>query len=191
MKTLVLLILVSYYSSICNAVSFDDSRVFKVMAQEWSGTGFNVIAPSGKIYTITNKHVCDKQKFLIQDENGTPRIHIVLKIYDKADLCVLSSTSLSGFKMADTHIKGQSIQVLGYPLGIRSLTSGSIIGYGHDASFEDVYFSSDAKSNYGSSGSPVLDDKDNVIGVVEGINDKNQQSVIVPLEFLQDALRDM
>lgn len=102
-----------------------------------SGTGFEVKAPSGKVYTITNAHVCGLQKdgLLLAGEkrNSHRLIPIrVLEVYAKNDLCILEGLAgYEGLTVADDIEVGQFAWAVGYPMGqAMDITSGRIKSFG-------------------------------------------------------------
>src|ERR1700691_6149439 len=85
------------------------------------GTGFAIQASSGKVYTLTNDHVCRL------NENGV--LHAILpgderfyelRVLEKAsftDLCVLEAMpGYSGVKIADSADLGEEVSGVGHPL---------------------------------------------------------------------------
>lgn len=98
-----------------------------------SGSAFEVQAASGKVYTITNAHVCGLQKdgmMLIDEKLHSKRLIPIriLEVYPANDLCILEG--LAGYKgltLADSVEVGQSAWAIGYPLGgAMNISSGRI-----------------------------------------------------------------
>lgn len=89
-----------------------------------SGTAFEIVAPSGKVYTVTNKHVCDianvHRELAIFDKLNSKRL-IPIKIIEvsaEADLCILEGLpGYSGLKIGSVSSIGDSVYAYGYPLG--------------------------------------------------------------------------
>jgi S1-C subfamily serine protease len=90
------------------------------------GTGFHVIAPSGKTYIMTNKHVCgvrteinfvwvsfpDKKRFVKRR---------IIDVSEKHDLCLIEALhNKEGIQIADSFTLGQRVRAIGHP-GLRSL----------------------------------------------------------------------
>lgn len=98
-----------------------------------SATGFEVIAPSGKIYTLTNAHVCELGKdqiVLIQEKRHSDRLiprHII-EVYSENDLCLIEGLpGYEGLSLADSVDIGDLNYAIGYPLGqAMNLSSGFI-----------------------------------------------------------------
>ena len=54
------------------------------------GTGFQVKAPSGKQYTLTNAHICAAGNKLIAHTQYGKKVEVkVIEIYKKHDLCIM------------------------------------------------------------------------------------------------------
>lgn len=103
-----------------------------------SATGFEVQAPSGKIYTLTNAHVCGlaKDGLIMAEEKQNSKRFIplrVLEVYDENDLCLVEGlTGYSGLQLADSIEVGQTGIAIGYPLGEElNISSGRIKGFGN------------------------------------------------------------
>lgn len=184
--TLILLVSTQAYS-----LEFNDSRVIRVDSHTVAGTAFNVVAPSGRVYLVTNAHVCGNNTVLFSNDGDTSHLHLLVKLYKKADLCILTTLSTSGLKLAETYHKKEPIQTLGNPLLVRTLTSGTLKNFGNDG--KDYVLVIDRLLAPGASGSPIVNSKDEVIGVIEAIpvDGVTVESYAVPLEFLKDALSDL
>lgn len=96
-----------------------------------SATGFEVIAPSGRVYTLTNQHVCALQKdgFVMVGEKRDSRRFIprrIIEVYDENDLCLVEGLpNYEGLTLADSYNIGDLNYAIGYPLGASlNLTSG-------------------------------------------------------------------
>ena len=133
-KTMILIVLVFIASMGANEVheswlesSVGTNSVFirspdgaKIMG---SATGFEVVAPSGHVYTLTNQHVCELQKdgyLMVGEKNHSGRLipRRVLEVYEDNDLCLVEGLpGYTGLKLADEIHTGESVWSLGYPLG--------------------------------------------------------------------------
>lgn len=86
------------------------------------GTGFQVKAPSGITYTVTNRHVCSLQEdgFMAAkttDEGGVITLLKVIKISKKTDLCLLEGIpGFSGLRVAGSAGPDDDIATIGHPL---------------------------------------------------------------------------
>ncbi len=82
-------------------------------------TGFIVTGKSGKVYVMTNNHVCGLEEqgdiFGTYREKEYPLK--VIKRYPYNDLCVMTppSTAMKGFKIAKSYELGESAFAIGHP----------------------------------------------------------------------------
>jgi S1-C subfamily serine protease len=119
------------------------SRVFEVRGTKvgGGGTGFQVEAPSGKQYIVTNSHVCES---VLKDANGKDFLLVrkgdhfmkrqVLEISEETDLCLIENwPNLSGLSLGSEPEVGDIVSAVGHPLlGPTAMTTGEV------TSFEDV-----------------------------------------------------
>ena len=96
-----------------------------------TATGFQVIAPSGRVYTLTNAHVCELQKdgiVLVSEKQNSGRLipRRVLEVYEKNDLCLVEGLAgYGGLSLADSWEVGDQNWAIGYPMGeALNMTSG-------------------------------------------------------------------
>lgn len=113
------------------------SHVFEVKGTKdgGGGTGFQVVAPSGISYIITNSHVCEhslkdansKNLLLVQKGEHAMKRR-VLEIDGYSDLCIIEGwPGMEGLKLgAESHI-GDRVFAVGHPLlGPLTMTSGEV-----------------------------------------------------------------
>jgi S1-C subfamily serine protease len=103
-----------------------------------SGTGFEIKAPSGKTYTLTNAHVCGLAKdgiVLVGEKKFSERLlpKRVIEVYEDNDLCLVEGLEgYSGLTLASNSDVGDLVWAIGYPLGQGlNISSGRIKGYGN------------------------------------------------------------
>lgn len=88
-----------------------------------SATGFEVKAPSGKVYTLTNAHVCGLQKdgiVMVGEKRNSGRLipKRVIEVYTENDLCLVEGLEgYEGLSLADSYSIGDLNYTTGYPLG--------------------------------------------------------------------------
>lgn len=87
-----------------------------------SATGFEMKAPSGKIYTITNAHVCglanSKGIIMVEDKLHSGRLlpKRVIEVYKADDLCIVDGLEgYEGLTVGSEPTIGQSVIAIGYP----------------------------------------------------------------------------
>lgn len=90
------------------------------LEQTGGGTGFYVRAPSGRVYTLTNAHVCgmNTNGWVVSiNEKQEIRYEKVLAVYADHDLCVLTAPQFApALNVAKSVRNGENIYVLGHPL---------------------------------------------------------------------------
>lgn len=96
-----------------------------------SATGFEVIAPSGKVYTLTNQHVCELGKdgiIMVEEKRHSGRLvpKKIIEVWAENDLCLIEGLDgYEGLSLADEADIGDLNFTLGYPLGeALNLSSG-------------------------------------------------------------------
>ena len=112
--------------------NYTGASVVKLTSGFSGGTGFQVTAPSGETYILTNAHICRIANELDAHSNtdeflGTVK---VIEIDKKHDLCIMESIrGLRALDVADTIDLYERVWLLGYP-GLRPLTleSGHFAG---------------------------------------------------------------
>jgi hypothetical protein len=86
--------------------------------EDSGGTGFAVRAPSGKLYTVTNAHVCRiTDKSFLLASRGEIRLRLqIIEIMEDADLCILQGIPfMKGLKVADGIGLFDGVYVVGHP----------------------------------------------------------------------------
>lgn len=111
------------------------SQVFRITNRKGNsgGTGFAVRGDSGKVYTMTNAHVCriDGGKIYANLANGRKIPLQILEFSEEHDLCIASAVpKLKGLKLASSVAVGEELGVVGHPkLMPLTLSRGELIGY--------------------------------------------------------------
>lgn len=97
--------------------------VFKLLSPKnpnRGGTAFQVVAPSGRTYLISNGHVCGlgSEGAMVAELGGSKRrIRVrILEIAEDTDLCILEGLSISaGLQLARGMWEKERLFVLGHP----------------------------------------------------------------------------
>lgn len=97
------------------------------------GTGFEIEAPSGKSYILTNAHICvgvEKPMVITFKDNRQVPLRIV-EVSAKTDLCLLESVgNLPVLSMASNLKIGETVAVVGHPALLDIILSkGELIQY--------------------------------------------------------------
>jgi S1-C subfamily serine protease len=135
------------------------------------GTGFN-LAPDGLV--VTNRHVVEgASRVQVTFSNGSSYFSDNIKTMGNYDIAVirLHSRDLPTLKsfMDQTVQSGQTVTVIGNPLGFERISARGQVGdfyNGGDAGM--VIFDIAITVKPGSSGSPVLNEEGQVVGIVFG-----------------------
>lgn len=116
------------------------TRVFEVRGKKdgGGGTGFQVEAPSGESYIMTNSHVCeyalkdaDSKNLLLVIRGDHAIKRRVLEIDGKSDLCIIEGwPGVAGLKLGSEAAVGDIVSAVGHPqLGPTTLTSGEVTAF--------------------------------------------------------------
>jgi S1-C subfamily serine protease len=164
-------------------------------AHTWSGTAFQLQTKHGTV-VITNSHVCNAQNemFVRIPGSANRKILVVKKYSIKYDLCELSPVyGIPGMAIGNDYHFFEWAVVDGFPRGKRRVTIG-IVGPvyiapdGHVTKIPTVEYS--GAVDFGSSGSPVVDENGYVIGVICIKFDGTDKGAFIPLEYLKDFLEE-
>lgn len=158
-----------------------------------TGTGFALDAHT----LVTNKHVIDNSRLLeISTYDGRLTEATAVSTTTVADIAIVTvEDSLgAGFPVLaqEDPQEGDLITVVGYPSGGRLTTvSGVVLGSTTDPLGAAVgrVLATTAQVEPGSSGSPVLNESGQVVGVIYAKNVSNQ-SFIVPVSTLNTLLTE-
>ena len=157
-----------------------------------TGSGFALDA----FTLVTNRHVIENSKNInVSTHDGRIIEATAASSTTVADIAIITTTEPLGGAFAvradDDPVAGDVITVVGYPLGGKlTTTSGVVLGPTADpleAAVDSVLVTT-AVVEEGSSGSPVLNDDGEVVGVVYAQNPDSKQSFIVPVSVLNTLL---
>ena len=148
-----------------------------------SGTGFN-ISPSGTI--VTNQHVVDNAgtititfgdgtKYYVNQYETIPGIDVaIIKIMGK-DLPTIALDRRDQVK------SGEIVTIIGNPLGFEKIAQrGEVGGFIKIADSQSQVFDIKLQVNPGSSGSPVINDQAQVVGIVFASTTENANGQAEP-----------
>lgn len=156
-----------------------------------TGTGFALDAHT----LVTNRHVVENsEKLQVQTYDGRFVSATTVATTTVADIAIVTTEESLGGTFAQVARQdpkqGDVITIVGYPKGGRlSTVSGVVLGATPDplGSAVGTVLATTAVVEPGSSGSPVLDEYGNVVGVVYATTDTSQ-SLIVPVSTLAALL---
>ena len=168
-------------------------RVRNVGCEEiLTGTGFAVDSHT----LITNRHVVeDTKKLQVTTYNGGTIDVTAASVTAVADLAIVTTEqSIGAFSTLaqEDPLEGDAITVIGYPGGgLLTTTTGVVLGTAPDpleAALGTVMVTT-APVEPGSSGSPVLNEDGEVVGVIYAKND-TEQSFMVPVSLLRTLIAE-
>lgn len=105
--------------------------VVRLSSESGSGTGFQITAPSGKQFILTNAHVCgEEQVLLATDFDGKAQKVAVLDIYQRHDLCLVQGIpEMPSLSLGKKIKKQQDIYTIGNPSALNTvLEQGRYLG---------------------------------------------------------------
>ena len=163
------------------------------------GTGFN-ISDTGLI--ITNQHIVENSRSVkIEFENGTILYSQDIQFIANADVALikLHAQSLPCVSLYSETVPepGSIVSVIGNPLGLKQvILQGSVIGYYNLEKTPIPIMLLDIDCQPGNSGSPVINEQGQVVGVVYAVtateeDGKTRNSTLAyPLYYLRDYMND-
>ena len=170
-------------------------RVFKLTVKVpdgiSGGTGFLVVAPSGRVFMVSNAHVCrlaeNGSVLAFNQARSTMSALTVIKTDPGVDLCLLSPVrGADAFRLGVSPDPGQVVTIIGHPLLGNLLVSRGLI----TSSFGPDVFAT-ARVLGGNSGSPVVDNEGRLVGVVRAQDTRDLTSVVIDVEQLRTFLRGL
>jgi S1-C subfamily serine protease len=174
-------------------------QVVKVLTGKGMGTGFGLKTEDGKVYVMTNLHICegslDGQHLQFQTQGGETYNTVIIGVSDKSDICILDGLELfPGVGMADKVDNSAMVHVLGHPKGYSLKYSiGYLLGraeiempYGGVLRLVDSYQSS-ALILPGNSGSPVVNNDGNLVAMAYAL-EGDGTSWMIPLDRIKEFL---
>lgn len=174
-------------------VNFDNIMKSVVVVESLSnnqalslGTGFYF----DKHLIVTNYHVIKGYNtFKVQTYNEFGSINATLVGYDKyTDLAILSTEELAPRTISITlqrAILGEEVYVIGHPFGYKFTISKGVISSmdRYDISYPFInYIQTDANVQSGSSGSPVINHKGDIVGIIKStVNSSSSAGISLAL----------
>ncbi len=139
-NTALLLVLLASSATVYESYMYEyvGSSVVMLTDGRGGGTGFQVTAPSGKNFILTNAHICRIAPTLMATrQDGSVSLTQVIEIDSVHDLCIMTPVEgLRPLKIANTIKLHERVWLIGHP-GLRPLTLES----GHFAGNMDIQVS--------------------------------------------------
>ena len=180
------------YDSLVYIECVDDDTIL-------SGTGFVYKIEDNKNYIITNSHVIEGYKNIYVYNIKKEKLEAQIVSYDiKNDIAIISIDDKLGLKEArlgDSSIMkaGNKVVIVGNPGGIDnfgSINDGKIIDFIKlDELFDYDLIKLSAESDFGSSGSPVLNEYGEVVGMISLKDKTDEFSYAIPIDFIKEKIK--
>lgn len=158
--------------------------VFKLTTPNRSyGTAFTLDV-GRRLVTVTNKHACGEGSVGTQIQIGDT-LETVIALDKRSDLCFLTASKVLGLQMSSKPPETLDIIfTVGHPSGgPKMIKSGRIWGFNARSGYTTM------KTYGGESGSPVLNTKGEVVGVIWGRDiDAEDLGLFVPWHTLKDFI---
>jgi len=97
-----------------------ENNVVRIVGMDGMGTGFHVRTDDGRVYILTNRHVCRMTGPLTVEHYGSKvgTIKKIVKISEEHDLCVMEALDgVKGISIGSDAINGDAVYTLGHPRG--------------------------------------------------------------------------
>ncbi len=165
------------------------------IATPWStGTGFYLKTEN---LIVTNNHVVDgAREVVISTISAKKELVEVLysdAVFDLAFLKAPKNTEFSEIKMNETEklIEGQKIMAIGHPFGLKFSATQGIISKASRNWNGINYIQIDAAINPGNSGGPLINEKNEIVGVNTFILSNGQNlGFALPISYLQQTIKE-
>ena len=180
----------------------NESKTFRVVRRLPNdyivgGSGSLIKNSSGRIFAVTNAHVCRSEDNEESDNtmeleftDGYTETVPILAISMVSDICILGTPqqhAKEAFSLAPGYFIGEYVEAFGHPgLGPLRFSSGVIIKIGYLDAHRTIV--TNLALIGGSSGSPVLNLQGQVIGLAYAATMGTNISYVVPLEDLRELL---
>lgn len=175
-------------------------EVYKYGKLQGNATAFSVRTVNNATFVLTNRHLChegsDVDYVLIDNSER----HFDARFYRNhmfADLCLLRVEQVLPTVYFADPVYGESVSVIGAPHGAFPIYEAGVV---RDPAFihssirgEDYYFQAQVvkvNTDDGSSGSPVFNSEQHVVGVIFGTTD-GSHSFMVPAQTAQEFVEHL
>jgi len=191
---------------------YEEARQYVVLIQDASGarkgTGFIVSRENNTYYVLTAAHVVRTGQFQVRTNSGEVKSVDAVRILGGEDMALLQFTSNNQYptaklaKNADEIQARSPISILGYPSsesGDPQFPSGTVTSRQIRSSGAGLAIIHGVETKEGMSGSPVLNERGEVVGIHVGL-DSSSFRVAIPIEryrqlapsaFIQAARNDL
>ena len=177
-----------------NTIDIYKNAIIQIATPWGTGTGFyisdhNVIATNRHVIAGTTEPVINGKKF----KKTISKVLYTDGVYDLAFLEVPEGKELTPVPLgtADAVHEGQQIMAIGHPYGLKFTATQGIISKSKRLWKGTDYIQIDAAINPGNSGGPLINDKNEVIGVNTFIvSEGNNLGFALPVNRLKESLNE-
>lgn len=156
-----------------------------------TGSGFAFGEPA---VLVTAEHVLKNAEYLIatRDDTTTFRVDHFIATDHEADIAICELPDEAGLRPLNPGVseplRGAHVVVIGSQFGLTNLVSmGNVSGFWNTSKMDWILFTAPVSS--GCSGSPMIDEEGNVIGIVTGTYDKAQNlNLAAPISRLDSLI---
>lgn len=160
------------------------------------GTAFYVKAPSGQVYAVTNEHVCGRSSTLFVIVGDVEQVLEVVKLEPAWDLCILKGQIYA--KVLPISPRSPTYEVVytagfsgakpisfhkGWNLGHQTIKIDNQVYFVHKTNMEGIF--------KGASGSPVVNQYGEVIGVINASTNAGTATTFISNAYLNKALEGL
>lgn len=177
-----------------NTIDIYKNAIIQIATPWGTGTGFyisghNVIATNRHVIAGTTEPVINGKKF----KKTISKVLYTDGVYDLAFLEVPEGKELAPVPLgtADAVHEGQQIMAIGHPYGLKFTATQGIVSKSKRLWKGTDYIQIDAAINPGNSGGPLINDKNEVIGVNTFIvSEGNNLGFALPVNRLKESLNE-
>ncbi len=204
-KVLLLTIFVAFFTFLYYLININQSNVYKSIVwidsisdnKKISGTGFVYKIENNKSYILTNYHViknsdsilvsCDGKQISVENYKYDDFYDIAILILDDDYDLIPIKDNRASVSIND------EITILGYLNSNPTKIKGKVESINQEIyipnDYDEYYYNAikfNANINYGNSGSPILDSKNNLVGMVSVMDRDTSIGYAIPADFLMD-----
>jgi S1-C subfamily serine protease len=171
------------------------NQSYVIFGSKSAGTGFPIKAKSGNSYILTNYHVCvstaNKDGYVFVNNEYKLQFAMpakILKLDPLKDLCLLTSVfNFIPINFGHEINDKDEIIIIGHPkTRIVEFSVGKNVGLGLNG--KELVIHSNNKVDFGSSGSPVYNEYEELIGIVYAKSSLDNSTYYIPISEIYNFI---